>query len=105
MKKEIESVATSHYEKADRVIKARKTVGELSEIFTGNPTEIEETFYIKRLKGIDAAHKYLAKKMDNQKEQQSANVALKITFWFLIGMLFGAIVTNMAVIRWAVFKL
>jgi len=37
--------------------------------------------------------------MDYQKEQQSANAALKIAFWFLIGMLFGAIITNLPAIR------
>jgi hypothetical protein len=104
MKKETDFLAVISDKKAERVMKARERVKELSEIFTGRPPELEESFYIKRLKGIDAAYKYLAKKMDYQKEQQSANMALKIAFWFFIGMLFGAIVTNMPAIRGA-FKL
>jgi len=101
MKKETESLPT----KAERVTKARKTVGELSEIFSGDPTEIEETFYSKRLKGIDAAHIYLTEKMSIKEERRAGNAALKTAFGFLFGMLFGAIMTNMPAIRWAVFKL
>lgn len=101
MKKEIESLIAASDKKAERVIRAREKVKELSEIFIGRPSEIEETFYTKRLKGIDAAHKYLAKKMDYQKEQQSVNASLKLAFGFLFGMLFGAIITNLPAIRWA----
>jgi hypothetical protein len=96
MKKETDFLAVISDKKADRVMRAREKVKELSEVFTGRPSEIEESFFIKRLHGINAAHKYLAKKMDYQKEQQSANAALKIAFWFLIGMLSGAIMTNMS---------
>lgn len=95
MKKEIESLP----EKADKVIKARKTVGELSEIFSGDPAENEETFYIKRLRVINAAHIYLIEKLSIKEEQRAGNASLKIAFGFLFGMLFGAIMTNMPNIR------
>ncbi len=98
MKRETEVISDK---KAERVIRAKEKVKELSEIFTGRPSEIEESFHVKRLHGINAAYKYITKKIGYQKEQQSINASLKLAFGFLFGMLFGAIVTNLPAIRGA----
>lgn len=105
MKKETESATVISDRKAERVMRAREKVRKLSEVFTGRPMEIEKSFYIKRLGGINAAHEYLEKKMEVKKEQQNSGTALWIAFVFLFGMLFGAIITNLPAIREVVSKL
>lgn len=105
MKKEMESLVAVSDKKAERVMRAREKVRELSEIFTGRPAEIEESFYVKRLHGIDAAHEHLEKKATIKKEQHNSNTSLLVAFVFLFGMLFGAVMTNLPAIREVVSKL
>jgi hypothetical protein len=105
MKKETESLVTTHYEKADRVIKARKTVGELSEVTSGKLPEIEESFYVKRLRRIDYAYIYLMKKLSIKEEDRATNAALKLVLGIVFGMLFGAIMPHWDVIHKAIFNL
>ena len=64
----------------------------LSKITTGWSEKVEESFYINRLIGIDAAYSYLSKKLSDKKESRSADLALRFVWGFLLGMLFSLIV-------------
>ncbi len=67
---------------------------DLSEITYGKPPDTEESFYSQRRRCIDAAYTYLSKKLTDQRERRNADLALRLAWGFLLGMLFGFLVLH-----------
>ena len=105
MKKETCHIASTSDKKAERLMRAKQTVKEMSEIITGRPSDVKRSYLSGRMCEIDSAYNYLSKKLDYEKYDQHTNLLIGLIWGFITGMLFSALMLNYDTIYTQIFKL